>query len=389
MATVEIELRNYTRKNGMRPLVLRVTSGAKVSRKNTGLYIHPHEWDDSKRQVNRKHPSWQQINEALTVLVKTAEGEKAEAIKDRRLVVPSAVVRNVFATNDFYALAEARKKGFADAGKYSSQKNYASMISRLKEFAPVLAVEEITEDFLERYRAHLKKIGKKHNTIVFHLGKIAAVLNAADLKGRNPFDRVTVGTYRKAVRPALYMEDIERIKNHLPRGKWETAAKDTFLFSFFAAGMSSKDILLMRWDEITNGRIHFGRRKVEESSGIQLSIPLNPVTEAILNRYDRATKTVFNLVHLQGNDRVACKKRETVQASINRALKAISIASGVGKSIQFKDARTAFAQIANEASQRNVYGIQQAMGHSKISTTEIYLGSDSRAVDELLAKVYK
>lgn len=43
MATVEVELRNYERKNGLRPLVLRITAGCKVSRKNTGLFIKENE----------------------------------------------------------------------------------------------------------------------------------------------------------------------------------------------------------------------------------------------------------------------------------------------------------------------------------------------------------
>lgn len=46
MATAEVELRNYKRKNGLQPLVLRVTAGSVVSRKNTGLYIKEAEWDE-------------------------------------------------------------------------------------------------------------------------------------------------------------------------------------------------------------------------------------------------------------------------------------------------------------------------------------------------------
>jgi site-specific recombinase XerD len=416
MATVEIELRKYAKykmktvdgkkvkvelTDSPMPLVLRITSGKKISRKNTGLYIKATEWDEKKRRVNRKHSEHQRLNDALDALVKEAEGLKADVIKERQVIVPSRIMDAVFAVTDFYELAERRKKYFQAQNKHNTAKNYQGMISRLKEYAPALSVEEITPQFLEGFRAFLSNPQKpngpvsKHNTIVAHLSKIAAVLNSTDLKTANPFKKVKRGTFQRANTTKLYIEDIEKVKRYIPNGYWEGIAKDTFLFSFYAAGMSSKDVLLLQWEDIRRQRIEFGRRKVAGSTGVQLSIPLNAVTEGILSRYDPGTSTVFNLVSFvedgkgSENSYEANKEREKIQASINRALKSISLNSGVGKRITFKDARTAFAQIANEASQRNVYGIQQAMGHSKISTTEIYLGADARAVDELLAAVYR
>jgi integrase len=415
MATVEFELRTYKKyktreingkkvkeeiKDAPMPIVLRVTSGAKVSRKNTGLYVRADQWDPKKRQVNRKHSEWSRLNDALDVLMREAEGLKADAIKAREAVVPAKIIGAVFGSTDFYELAEQRKKQFQAQNKHNTAKNYQGMITRLKEYAPALSVEEITPQFLEGFRTYLSTPQKpngsvsKHNTIVAHLSKIAAVLNNADVLN-NPFQKIKRGTFQRARTAPLYLEDIDKIRRYIPNGYWEGVAKDTFLFSFYAAGMSSKDVLLLQWEDIRRQRIEFGRRKVAESTGVQLSIPLNTVTEGILSRYDRGTLTIFNLVSFvedgkgSENSYEANKEREKIQASINRALKSISLNSGIGKKITFKDARTAFAQIANEASQRNVYGIQQAMGHSKISTTEIYLGADSRAVDELLKTVYK
>lgn len=388
MATVEVELRNYKRKNGQQPLVLRVTAGSAISRRNTGLYILEKEWDSAKRRVNRKHPQFAVLNDALDRLCKDAEGAKAEAIKERVPVRPSAVINDVFGTRDFYVAAEAKKKTFTDRGKYNSEKNYTSMISLLRNYSPTLSIEDITPKFLEGYRAHLQKLEKAPNTITYHLGKIKAVLNTVDLKGESPFKKFKVGTYTRSLEQILTMEDINKIRNYIPKGKWQQAAKDTFLFSFYAAGMSSSDVLQLKWSQINKGRIKFGRNKVKDSTGIQLNLPINKVLQSILDRQNQEGETVFGLATMFGQERAACREREKIQALINRALKAISLNAGVGKSITFKMARTAFAQIANEVSCRNVYGIQQAMGHTKIATTEIYLGSDSRAVDELLQVVY-
>lgn len=401
MATVDIELRKYTRSDGTQPLVLRITAGNKVSRKNTGLYVKAAEWDAKRREVNRKNPNFARLNDALKALKDEAEATKADAIKARRAVVPSAIIDSIFATTDFYELTEARILQFRKENKNFTASNYSSMLSVLRKYVSVtynsdkLAVEEITTKFVEDYRQYLKGLGRKHNTIVNNLSKLAAVLNSCDLKGANPFANTSRGTYKKAAPKPLRMEDIEALRRYIPSTYWEGIAKDAFLFSFYAAGMSSKDILLLSWEDIQHGRIEFGRRKVADTSGVQLSIPLNAVTSAILSKYDRSTTTVFNLVKIlpdgkgSENSVAANRERSVVQALINRSLKNIALNSSIKKTFSFKDARTAFARIANEASGRNVYGIQQALGHSKIGTTEIYLGDDRRAVDELLAMVYR
>ena len=360
MATVEIELRKYKKyktklvngekvrtelKDALMPLVLRVTAGKDVSRKNTGLYIKEAEWDSNKRRVNRRHPEWARINDALDRLVKEAEGVKADIIAEGYAVRADEVTTGVFATHNFYHLAEQRKNKFAKAGKYGSEKNYDSMMSVMRGFAPTLSLEQITPKFLEAFRDHLRdehpvisKTGKKRivkasepNTVIYILSKVKAVIANCGLKVKNPFDTVVLGSYKSSQEIILSSEDIQKIRNYIPAGYWQRIAKDTFLFSFYSAGMSSKDVLQLKWDQVQDGRINFGRQKVKDSSGVQLSLPLNPVLEEIISRQDNAKETVFGLVKNFGEGRVASKEREVIQASINRALKLIALIQGSGR----------------------------------------------------------
>lgn len=398
MATVEVELRNYKKKNGTQPLVLRISSGDKISRKNTGLYILEKEWDPEKHRVNRKHPRWTQLNDALDVLCKEAEGIKADIIRDRAVVTPKAVIKKVFATRDFYEAVQKKIESFGPE-QAGSVYNYQKFITRVKAFAPTLAIEEITPELIEEFKTHLKTKGKgkdangvwqgySHNTVVETLTKMKVVLNDIDLKGGNPFDKVTVGSYKGAKVKELNLEDIQKIRTYIPRGKWESIAKDTFLFSFYAAGMRSSDVLQLRWSDIKGNRIVYDQQKKADTDKSELSIPLNQFTRDILARYDRSTPTVFNVLTLSGGSKAALDQRKKIQAAITTSLKLIAFRCGITTEVSFKLARTSFGRIANEVSGRNVYGIQQAMGHTKIATTEIYLGSDNRAVDELLQVVY-
>lgn len=412
MATVEVELRNYKKRktkivdgkkviveqpDGLQPLVLRVTSGKVVSRRNTGLYIKASEWDPNKRRVNRKHSKWAQLNDALDVLCKEAEGVKADIIKDRQLVTGKAVLDRVFSTRDFYAVVQAKIKTIP-AEQSSNVESYTRMATRLKAFAPVLSIEEITPAFLEAFKVHLqtkaikdedgKYRGYAHNTVVETLKTLRATLNTVEIKGEHPFDRVTVGTFRRSEAPALDMSEIQKIRNFIPANRRDRLAKDLFLFSFYAAGMRSSDVLQLRWADIANDRVTYVQGKKMHTGAAKLSIPLNAVTREILSRYDRSTETVFDLVTKFGGSKAAHAERHSAQNLIRTGLRKIAAACGITKPVNFKLARTSFAQIANELSGRNVYGVQQTMGHSDIKTTEIYLGSDKRAVDELLKVVY-
>jgi integrase len=414
MATVEIELRKYNKrktkvvngkkvtvedKNSLRPLVLRVTSGSKVSRKNTGLYIRPEEWDALKRRVNRKHPEWSRLNDALDALVKEAEGIKADIIKDRQLVTPERVTKAVFSTRDFYALAEEKKNSFGKE-QAGSVGTYERAIARVKAFAgPTLAIEEINDTWVKSFKKWLQESapnekaekgkGYAHNTVVSTLRKVKSIIGEAGIKGENPFEKVTIGSYRRAKDEPLELEEIKLLERYIPRGKWEQIAKDTALFSFYSFGMRSADVLQLKWSNIKKGRIVYDQnKKANNSDEPTLSIPLNRFTEEILKRYDRTTETVFNLVTKFGGSKEAMKERERIQASIGGALTLMCLRAGIDKHVNFKLLRRSFAHIANQLSGRNVYAIQTAMDHKDIKTTEIYLGKDLRAIDELCATVY-
>lgn len=147
-----------------------------------------------------------------------------------------------------------------------------------------------------------------------------AVLNFVDLKGGNPFDKVVVGSFWPSHEEPLDMADIHKLWHYEPRGRAEQVARDTFLFSFYTLGMRSADVLQLRWEDIKADRITFEQSKKRRSGKGRLSIPLNDYSRAILARYDKSTKTVFNLVTMFGGSREALDERDSVQSQIWRAL---------------------------------------------------------------------
>ena len=321
MATVAIELRKTKRKDGKQPLVLRITAFGRVARRNTGLHILAEQWNAAQQRVNSKHHEAMRLNDALNALRREAEGLNADAIAERRPAAASDIAQKVFATHDFFELAAQRGKDFKKDDQYGTGRSYSTLIARVKGFRSTLKLEEITPEFIEAFRKHLKKEGYAHNTIVWTLGRLRTVWNAAGMKGDSPFEKATVGTYRAAEVEELTKEEITMIRNYIPAGKWEKAAKDTWLFSYYAAGMSSIDVLQLTWPDIRNGRIFFGRHKVSDTTGAKLNTPLNDYSKEILARQDKGGVTVFGLVNDFGRGEKATKERERVQQEIAKALK--------------------------------------------------------------------
>jgi len=100
-----------------------------------------------------------QLNDALDALCKDAEGIKADTVRDRALGTPTSVIKKVFATRDFYEATNRKIETF-DKEPHGSTDGYRKMMARLREYAPPLAIEEITPEFIEGFKTHLTMKGK-------------------------------------------------------------------------------------------------------------------------------------------------------------------------------------------------------------------------------------
>lgn len=74
-------------------------------------------------------------------------------------------------------------------------RTYRFELNKIHDFAPNLAIEEITTDFVRRYRLHLKETGNRESTICKALSIFRNFTNKLildDLISRNPFDRIKI-----------------------------------------------------------------------------------------------------------------------------------------------------------------------------------------------------
>ena len=73
MATVKIVLRkNYKKKNGSFPIVLRLTKDRKTKFLFTGEYILEKDWDETRGLAKKSHPNSSRLNNMLLKKVSEA-----------------------------------------------------------------------------------------------------------------------------------------------------------------------------------------------------------------------------------------------------------------------------------------------------------------------------
>ena len=391
MASFELELKDQPNKRGECPVVLRVISNRVIKRKTTGIRVEKKYWDKDKSKIKSSHVNSVEYNSILSDILNKAASSHAVKMKTNMNVSGAEIIKDIFQTHDFKQIIQNKIDSLNSPETFRTQKKYITLKNLVNSFHPSpLDIESIDADFVNGFKKWLIAEGKSHNTVVNRVGSLRSVFNDSGLKLPSPFDEkaVTVGSWKASGDEPLSPDEIKVLWNYKSNIRTECDARDLFLFSFYTAGMRSNDVLLLDWNEVTDTEIIYRPDKVRKTTAIKLTIPLNKYSREILSRYQKGTPTVFNKIKALNG--IACLKEvESRQSIINGSLKIIALKTGIGKNLKFKLARTTFAAIANKNSGRNIYGIKQAMGHSKISTTEIYLGNDTSAIGELLKKVYK
>ncbi len=267
-------------------------------------------------------------------------------------------------------------------GRFGSATNYRMACRRLVRYTGgTVHLADITRAWVREYESWLRSGGLCHNSVSFHLRYVRAVYNAAAAEAdcvpfANPFARVRTtpaATGKRAIRAA----DMQRIRDcELSAADWRKAlARDMFLFSFYARGMSFVDMVYLRKSDVRDGVLTYSRRK----TGQVLSMSVEPPLERLIARYDNPSPYVLPL--LAGDD--SYRAYRVQQRRMNRGISALGRELGFEVPLTFYVARHTWATLARDTGAPMQF-ISEGMGHTSERTTRIYLRQlDRGCIDEL------
>jgi integrase len=206
----------------------------------------------------------------------------------------------------------------------------------------------------------------------------------------NPFFIFKLKT-GKPERVRLTAAEIDLIENlDLPEGQLIWHVRNAFMFSFFCAGIRVSDILMMKWSNVSNGRLEYEMYKTK----MRHSVKLVDKARKILHFYKKENSEdyifpFFNSEIDYSDDQFLFNQLSSKTTILNKYLKEIAQKAGINKKISTHTARHTFADLARQKD-INLYNISKTLGHSKLNVTENYLASfDEKAVDDTMDEIFK
>lgn len=281
------------------------------------------------------------------------------------------------------AFVRAQAESMYKAGRWATARHYESAAARLLEYlgkddVPMKCMRAST---IEGFNAYLRAAGLKPNTLSFYNRNLRALFNRARPGwGTALFKTVFTGNDRTLKR-AVPVKVVRKLHERNGLKRCEQLARDIFLFSLYACGISFVDLAYLRPENIRNGYLTYTRRK----TGRQVMVKLTSAMRKILGRYAPESKGFLfpflniNLSPVQNYGRYC-----SALTLYNRHLKAL------GTSLTSYVARHTWASVAYRDAGSPVPIISAALGHGSERTTRIYLAVlDHRKVDALQENVQK
>jgi site-specific recombinase XerD len=271
-------------------------------------------------------------------------------------------------------------------GKIGSTSKHKVTFSLLQQFRSTnIRFDEITVGYLRDFELFLMKKGNKSNSIATKFSVLKAVYNKALAEGifttpHSPFLQFKIGRLWTATRKrAIRKEDVQRLMQaEIPAdgSAYLDFARDIFLFSYLSAGINFKDIATLRYCDMDEERIYYARHKTSK----EMTCHLSEQSKAIIGKYAKSDHAdddyIFPILdrRIHKTEQQIYDRVRKVLKHVNKALHEWSRLLGLKIELTTYVARHTFATVLKRSGV-NIAIISESLGHSDLSTTQIYLDS--------------
>lgn len=377
----------YLKKTGRStaPVMVRITMNRTYCSFSSKISISPDDWDMETNKMRGKSRAAQRINAQL-------ENIKAKLISDYQTMLaqkhsptPTILRDAYFGTIDkgnmllfaFDAYIEnyAKRIGIDRAAnslvRLKTARKHCEDFIRTKFSRGDLAFHEIRPDFLEDFHVYLLSKGYSQSTVRLYVYGVKSLVHTAFVNGwisNYPFE-----TYRCAViapeRHFLSETEIKRMMqldlSHHPAME---RVRDIFIFCCFT-GLSHRDVYNLTNEMIQkddHGAYWIRGRRFKTK--IQYTIRLLPIALQIIAKYQTNNAPQTKVLPV------------TKIVSTNQRLKRIAQKCNFKFKLSTHMARHTFATTISLTNGISIEALAKMMGHSRISTTQIY----AKVTDKLI-----
>ncbi len=361
--------------DGKCPVKLSITHAGKTQYISLGVSIDPELWDG--RRVAGDAPTSAFLALRFTaaqaeVLRLSASGEDA-SMTMAQMKQHICVLWGVEPSRNMKPDAGAfltHFQNFVSSKSGRTAELYQATLKRLLDFCPGLdrvKFEDITPEWLRRFKAYLDARGNSANSADIHFRNIRAVFNdaiTAELTQSYPFRRFRHHSEATPKR-SLTLEQLRALIS-TPVEPFLRKYVDAFLLMFALRGINVVDFCHLK--ELNGDTVEYTRSKTKKP----YIIKVQPEGQRLIERLRGQNWLLYPL------DRVADYRRYTQE--LNEALRKVSAMLPGRPHITSYTARHTWSTIASDLDIPKEV-IAAALGHGAHSVTDIYIRFDQKKAD--------
>ena len=385
--TLILDTRRKRRDNSY-PIILRLIHLQQSTSISTGFSVQKKYWDNIKKKIRNTYNGTSSVGRINSILIKQRANsiDIINKLHDRgelsflSLVEVKEKIAQKSKYDSFYLFGESLIDELTKSRRYGTARSYAGLLGIMMVFTKEkdLKFNEVNYNFLKRFEQfHLSKKGNTLNGLASYLRVLRAIYNKGVKEGlidgqAYPFEKYrikTTPTEKRAI-DIKYIREIFELK--LDKNQALYHYRNYFLLSYMLFGISFVDLAFLKIANIVDGRIRFQRKKTSKHYDIKLTDQINKILK-IYTKGKSDTDFIFSIIKRDTLE-LQYKDVEWARHRYNKGLKKIGELCGIEQRLTSYVSRHSFA---TQAMLQDIplSAISSMLGHSKLSTTQIYLKS--------------
>jgi len=288
-------------------------------------------------------------------------------------------------------------------GQIATASNYSLSLKSLQKYAgkDQISFTTITPKWLKGYeKIMIETENKSQTTVGIYLRPLRAIFNTAIAEKTISADIYPFGRRKyvipapKASKRALSKDQMKKLWEALPDIPEQQKAKDYWFFSYACNGMNMKDILNLKYKNITDEILMFTRAKTANTNREQTAVKifLTDYTKEVIEKYGTQPKHPNNYVFpiLKEESTPEEKHRETLNfiRFVNQHFGNFAKKLGIDH-VSTYYARHTFATNAIRSG-FSMEAVSEALAHSNLQTTRNYFsGFTDESKKDLAESLFK
>ena len=387
--------KSKTLSNGENPLMLQISKGEKRKYQSLGISVLPRYWDFTRNKPKPNCPNKEYIQKIILDKQTELQQRMLEFNSEQKEYTTTTLLNDenkrfeLKTVCQFYQELIEQCKNNNKCGNrliYKGSYNSLKVFTKNQLDIPFSAIDI---SWLNKYEKWLRSKGNKETTMSLMFRTLRSAYNKAikakcARKSDYPFDEYKINkfdtkTQKRAIAKTEVLKFTKEVDN-IGKRQYVQLSKDIFIFCYLCGGINFTDIANLTKVNITNGRIHYIRQK----TGKLIKLGISEEAMQIIKKYESESKGYLFPILNANIHKTPLQKQNRIHkmlGKINKNLKLIAAQLNVDANMTTYVARHSFASVLKKSGV-SIALISEALGHSDLSTTQVYLDSfDNEQID--------